>query len=86
MVKHERGDMRPGRKSGYYSSSCTHNRLERGETDFWKANQERVTVIDSGADESMNNRGKDRGGDRTSDCSEPPKVKIRRTSKISNVF
>ena len=86
MVKHKRGDMRPGWKSGYLSSSCTHNRLEKGETDFRKANQERVTVIDSGADESMNNRGKDRGGDRASDCSESPQVKIRGTSKTSNVF
>ena len=45
-----------------------------------------VTVIDSGANEGMDNRGKDRGGDRASDCSESPEVKIRRTSKVSNVF
>ena len=62
-----------------------HNRLERGETDFRKTNQERVAVIDSGANEGMDNRGKDRGGDRASDCSESPEVKIR-TSKVSNVF
>ena len=34
----------------------------------------------------MDNRGKDRGGDRASDCSKPPQVKVGRTRKIGNVF
>ena len=41
--------------------------------------QERITVIDPRADEGMDNRGKDRGGDRASDCSKTSQVEERRT-------
>jgi len=41
---------------------------------LWKANQERIAVVYSTADEGKNNRGKDMRGNEESKCSNPPQV------------
>ena len=56
------------------------------ETNLWETNQDRITVIDPRADEGMDNRGKDIGGDGASDCSKTPQVEVGGTCKIGNMF
>ena len=44
-----------------------------------------IAVINSRADEDMDNRGKYMRGDGASDCPKPPKVEVGRASEISKI-
>ena len=78
--------MREARQSSYQPGSRIKHRLKRGEAHFGKANKQRVAVINAGADEGMDYRRKDRGGDRTSNCSEASQVEVAGTGEILDVF
>ena len=86
FFQHIGGDVREVRRSSYQHGSRIKHRLKRGEVHFRKAYKQRVAVINAGADEGMDYRRKDRGGDRTSNCSEASQVEVAGTGEILDVF
>ena len=77
--------MREARQSSYQPGSRIKHRLKRGEAHFTKAYKQRVAVINAGADEGMDYRRKDRGGDRTSNCTEASQVEVAGYYDLKNI-
>jgi len=78
--------VREVRQSRYQPGNRIKHRLKKGEAHCRKADKQRVAVINAGADEGMDYGSQDRGGDRTSNCSEASQVEVAGTSEILDVF
>ena len=76
--------MREAGQSDFQPGSRIKHRLKRGH--FRKAYKKRVAVINARGDEGMDHRRKDRGGVRTSNCSDTSQVEVAGAGEIVDVF